>query len=63
MLTKLNSLISSIEDGLIKEKIISLAEGIRPKDHLRIDIRELEGLIDPEKVAPLEPMGRIEIKL
>jgi len=63
MLDKLDALIISIGDSQIKNQLVALAESVRPKDYLRINIRELEGLIDPSKVGEIEPLGRVEIKL
>jgi hypothetical protein len=63
MLDKLDLLINSIENGPIKDRIVALASGIRPRDYIRVDIKELEGLIDPDKVSVTEPLGSVEIKL
>jgi hypothetical protein len=63
MLKKLTSLIESIQDGEIKDKLIVLAENVRPKDHLLIDIREFSGLIDPNLVEPVLLLGEVEIQL
>ena len=63
MLTKLTSLIESIQDGEIKDKLIVLAGSVRPKDHLLIDIKEFSGLINPDLVEPKALLGEVEIRL
>ncbi len=48
----------------IKDKLVAIANKVsKKKKYLIIDILEMESIVDPDKVEPMESMERIEVEV
>lgn len=66
MLYKINKLINDTKDesSEIYKKLVAIAGKLTDqRDHLLVDIREMESLVDPEKVDIKDNVGKMELDL
>ena len=48
----------------IKDKLLAIANKVsKKKKYLVIDILEMESIVDPDKVEPIDDMERIEVMI